>query len=88
VTSKTARGKTFHYRPVARNALEDRAKTTLLRRGGGFSSTRETAPAMWLVEALWYVLATGVQTNNRFSLLEQMMGGGLGPPAHRHPLNI
>jgi len=63
-------------------------KTTLLRRGGGFSSTRETAPAMWLVEALWYVLATGIQTNNRFSLLEQMMGGGLGPPSHRHPLNI
>jgi quercetin dioxygenase-like cupin family protein len=49
---------------------------------------RESAPAMWLVETLWLFHATGAQTGNRFTLVEQVMGQGLGPPAHRHPLAI
>jgi quercetin dioxygenase-like cupin family protein len=26
--------------------------------------------------------------NNRFSLLEQVIGQGLGPPTHRHPVAL
>lgn len=62
--------------------------TNLLRDRPAFTLDRTTSPAMWLVETLWLFLATGVQTNNRCSVLEQVMGGGLGPPAHRHPLAV
>jgi len=43
---------------------------------------------MWLVGTLWLIQATGIQTNNRASFLEQVMPHGLGPPTHRHPLAI
>jgi quercetin dioxygenase-like cupin family protein len=62
--------------------------TRLLRNRPAYVLDRQTAPAMWLVETLWLFHATGVQTNNRFCLLEQVMGHGLGPPTHRHPLAI
>ena len=45
----------------------------------------DTAPAFWLVETLWTVLASGIQTDNRIGFMEQIMGAGLGPPTHRHP---
>jgi quercetin dioxygenase-like cupin family protein len=60
----------------------------LLRNHPCFVLDRETSPAMWLVETLWLILATGVQTSNRASFLEQIMPGGLGPPAHVHPLAV
>lgn len=50
-----------------------------------FVLTRETAPASWLVGTLWLIMASGRQTGNRLSLLEQLMPAGLGPPTHRHP---
>jgi quercetin dioxygenase-like cupin family protein len=62
--------------------------TRLLRNCPAYVLDRQTAPAMWLVETLWLFHATAAQTNNRFSLLEQVMGRGLGPPTHRHPLAI
>ena len=31
---------------------------------------------------------TAPQTKNHFSLIEQVMRGGLGPPTHRHPLAV
>ena len=46
---------------------------------------RDTAPAFWLVGTLWLPMATGYQTANRFSMIEQWMPTGLGPPTHRHP---
>lgn len=46
---------------------------------------RETAPAFWLVATLWLPMATGPQTGNQFSFIEQLMPTGLGPPTHRHP---
>lgn len=45
---------------------------------------RQPAPAFWLVETLWLMMAAMAQTHNRFSMMEQVMGGGLGPPTHRH----
>lgn len=62
--------------------------TRLLRNRPAFTLDRKTAPAMWLVETLWLFLATGVQTSNRCSVLEQVMHRGLGPPTHKHPLAI
>jgi quercetin dioxygenase-like cupin family protein len=59
-----------------------------LRNRPAYVLDRQTAPAMWLVETLWLFHATGAQTNNRFSLLEQVIGQGLGPPTHRHPVAL
>ena len=46
---------------------------------------RVTAPAFWMVGTLWLPMATGFQTGNSFSFIEQVMPPGLGPPTHRHP---
>jgi len=62
--------------------------TPLLRHSPAYTLDRETAPAMWLVGTLWLIQATGIQTNNRCSFIEQVMPAGLGPPAHRHPVSI
>ncbi len=62
--------------------------TQLLRTRRAYTLDRDTVPAMWLVGTLWLIQATGVQTNNRCSFMEQLMPGGVGPPAHRHPMSI
>jgi quercetin dioxygenase-like cupin family protein len=62
--------------------------TQLLRNRPAYTIDRETAPAMWLIGTLWLIQATGIQTNNRSTFLEQLMPHGLGPPTHRHPLAI
>ena len=41
---------------------------------------RQPTPAFWLVETLWLMMAAMAQTHNRFSMMEQVMGGGLGLP--------
>ncbi|MEJ7663777.1 MAG: cupin domain-containing protein [Hymenobacter sp.] len=50
-----------------------------------YLSNRELAPAFWALGILWLPMATGVQTGNRLTLLEQEMVAGNGPPAHFHP---
>ena len=60
--------------------------TQLLRNRPAYTLDRETAPAMWLVGTLWLIQATGIQTNNRSTFLEQLMPRGLGPPTHRRPM--
>jgi len=62
--------------------------TRVARYQPSFTLDRQTSPAMWLVETLWLFMATGVQTDNRCSVIEQVMGSGLGPPTHRHPLAV
>lgn len=44
------------------------------------------APAYWQIGNLWRVMATGVQTGNSFTLLDQIVndGGGGGPVTHTH----
>jgi len=44
----------------------------------------ETAPAYWLVDVLWLVLADGRDTGGRFSLMEQLLPQGAGPGPHKH----
>lgn len=45
---------------------------------------RETAPAYWLAGSLWFLTATGQQTGNQISMLEQLMPQGPGPASHSH----
>ena len=43
-----------------------------------------TAPAYWLVDVLWIVLADGRDTGGRFSMMEQLLPKGSGPGPHKH----
>lgn len=49
-------------------------------------SRAETAPAYWQIGNLWRVMVTGVQSDNAFTLLDQIVtdGGGGGPCTHTH----
>ncbi|QKX53049.1 uncharacterized protein TRUGW13939_00120 [Talaromyces rugulosus] len=46
----------------------------------------DDAPAYWQIGNLWRTMATGVQTDNVFTLLDQIVhsGGGGGPCTHTH----
>ena len=50
-----------------------------------FKSDAKDAPAYWLLDVLWIVHATGEQTGGRYSVIEQYMPEGSGPPPHVHP---
>jgi len=52
-----------------------------------FVLDRETAPAYWMAGSLWYITATGSQTDNLFTMLEQQMPQGPGPASHAHPVD-
>ncbi len=48
--------------------------------------TNQNSTAFWLIDNLWMPLATSSLTGNRFTLLEQVCGTGIGgPPTHTHP---
>ena len=49
-----------------------------------FIRNAETAPAYWMVDVLWMVLADGRDTGGRFSLMEQLLPKGSGPGPHKH----
>jgi quercetin dioxygenase-like cupin family protein len=49
-----------------------------------FAVCDRDAPAYWLVDILWVVLATGEQTGGRYSVVEPRMPEGAGPPPHAH----
>lgn len=51
-----------------------------------FMSTAKNAPAFWLLDVLWIVHVTGEQTGGRYSVIEQYMPEGSGPPPHVHPV--
>lgn len=42
------------------------------------------APAYWLLDILWIVLADGRDTGGRFSMMEQLLPKGSGPGPHKH----
>jgi quercetin dioxygenase-like cupin family protein len=50
-----------------------------------FARSRDDAPARWLLDILWLVLATGEDTDGEYSVIEQLMPVGSGPPPHVHP---
>ena len=51
-----------------------------------YAITPDSAPAFWQIGNLWRAMATGVQTDNTFCLLDQIVndGGGGGPCTHTH----
>ena len=51
-----------------------------------FVQRNKEAPAYWQIGNLWQAMATGVQTDNSFTLLDQIVtsGGGGGPCTHTH----
>jgi quercetin dioxygenase-like cupin family protein len=49
-----------------------------------FVSTAKESPAYWFLDILWVVHATGEQTQGRYSIIEQWMPNGVGPPPHVH----
>jgi hypothetical protein len=51
-----------------------------------FITHAKDSPAYWQIGNLWRVMATGVQTDNSFTLLDQVVhsGGGGGPVTHTH----
>ena len=54
----------------------------------GFARNRETAPAYWMLDLLWLVLIDGHETGGAFSVMEQWMRQGSGPPIpHIHPID-
>ncbi|MFE6679382.1 cupin domain-containing protein [Streptomyces sp. NPDC057729] len=57
----------------------------LIVSGNPFARSRDDAPARWLLDILWLVLASGEDTNGEYSVIEQFMPVGSGPPSHIHP---
>jgi len=54
----------------------------------GFARNRETAPAYWMLDLLWLVLVDGRETGGAFSVMEQWMRQGSGPPIlHVHSID-
>lgn len=50
--------------------------------------SHETAPAYWLIDIVWFVLADGEATGGAYSVMEQWMRRGSGPPVlHVHSID-
>ncbi len=49
-----------------------------------FIHTADEAPAYWMQNFLWIMLADREDTGGRWSMMEQLMPKGVGPPPHRH----
>ena len=49
-----------------------------------FIRNADTAPAYWMADVLWMVLADGSDTGGRFSMMEQVLPKGSGPGPHKH----
>lgn len=50
--------------------------------------SRETAPAYWFIDIVWFVLADGEATGGAYSVMEQWMRKGSGPPVlHVHSID-
>ena len=52
-----------------------------------FLAGRDTAAAYWAFGVPWVVLVDSAQTGGSFSVVEQWMPAGYGPPPHVHPVD-
>lgn len=50
----------------------------------GFIHHVDDAPAYWMQGILWTMLADGEETGGRWSMMEQLLPKGSGPPPHKH----
>ena len=50
----------------------------------GFIHNVDEAPAYWMQGILWTMLADAADTGGRWSMIEQLLPKGSGPPPHKH----
>ncbi len=50
----------------------------------GFIHHVDNSPAYWMQNFLWIMLADSNDTGGRWSMMEQLMPQGVGPPPHKH----
>lgn len=50
----------------------------------GFIHHADEAPAYWMQDILWVMLADREDTGGRWSMMEQLLPKGAGPPPHKH----
>jgi len=50
----------------------------------GFIHRNDEQPAYWMQDILWIMLADANDTGGRWSMMEQLMPMGAGPPPHKH----
>ncbi|MBV9529082.1 cupin domain-containing protein [Sphingomonas sp.] len=50
----------------------------------GFIHRNDARPAYWMQDILWIMLADANDTGGRWSMMEQLMPMGAGPPPHKH----
>ena len=50
----------------------------------GFIHHVDEAPAYWMQGILWTMLADAADTGGRWSMMEQLLPRGSGPPPHQH----
>jgi quercetin dioxygenase-like cupin family protein len=68
-----------------RSELLEVIAMNLIESSNPFTRDRGDAPARWLLDILWLVLASGEDTNGEYSVIEQYMPVGSGPIPHIHP---
>jgi len=51
----------------------------------GFVHNVDEAPAYWMQDIFWVMLADAADTGGRWSMMEQLLPKGSGPPPHKHP---
>ena len=64
--------------------MPDMAKFPPMPGSKGFIHQVEDAPAYWMQGILWTMLADAEDTGGRWSMMEQVMPMGAGPPPHKH----
>jgi quercetin dioxygenase-like cupin family protein len=68
--------------------MEQPHPTPLFTPAIAFARNRETAPAYWMLDVLWLVLVDGRDTDGAYSVMEQWMRQGSGPPVpHIHSID-
>jgi hypothetical protein len=74
--------------PKEPNVMQQPQPTLPFAPAIGFARNRETAPAYWMLDLLWLVLIDGHETGGAFSVMEQWMRQGSGPPVpHIRPID-
>lgn len=64
--------------------MTDVPKLTPMPGASGFIHHVDEAPAYWMQGILWTMLADADDTGGRYSMMEQLLPKGSGPPPHKH----
>jgi quercetin dioxygenase-like cupin family protein len=64
--------------------MPDARKFTPMPGATGFIHSADEAPAYWMQGILWTMLADADDTGGRYSMMEQLLPKGSGPPPHKH----